>query len=185
MMTQADVNTFEGIEQDKAINNIVKVNHAGEFGAIRIYRGQRLVSQFLYPALVPKLNEFAGHEEDHFRIFGYFVRARGVRTCSVFFVWGVGGWILGVLTALLGREGMMVCTDAVESTVDRHLERQISFLKRIDPELCGAIEKIRVEEQSHGHYARMQMSSSSLPWRTLHHLISFGTEAVIWLSMRL
>ena len=184
-MAATETGPFDFLAEDKAINNIIKVDHAGEAAAIRIYRGQILLSRLFYPDLVPDLQDFAVHEERHFAIFDGLVKDRGVRSCRVFFLWPIGGWVLGIVTALLGRRAIMVCTAAVETVVDRHLEEQLSFLGERDAEVFQAIEGIRAEEQAHRDFALRQSGTPSWPMTLLDKAIRGTTEAAIWLSMRL
>jgi len=164
------------------IARILKVNHAGEFGAICIYRAQIAVSKRLYPGIVEFLEETLSHEIQHCKMFRSAMPERHTRPCAVMSLWGNGGWVLGFLTALFGPQGIWVCTAAVESAVHRHLDDQLFFLRDRDAELHGLILDIQNEELAHLHYAQNRITTSNVLLKSLSALISVSTDAVIWLS---
>lgn len=166
----------------RTIRRILKVNHAGEYGAIRIYRAQIWVSKRLYPDVVPFLEETRGHEIEHCALFGGAMPARNARPCRVMSLWGNGGYILGFLTALMGRQGIWVCTAAVESAVHRHLEDQVAFLRTRDPELRDLILGIQDEELGHLNHAEENIVANGWGWRLLRGSVSIVTDLLIWLS---
>ena len=166
----------------RTIARILKVNHAGEFGAIRIYRAQIWVARWLYPDVVAFLEETLGHEIRHCALFRSAMPPRDSRPCRIMQLWGNGGLLLGFGTALLGRNGIWVCTAAVESAVHRHLQDQIRFLRERDTEVHDLILDIQEEELSHLNHAEEHLSSNALWSKWLRSSISKITDAVIWLS---
>nr|WP_315838848.1 demethoxyubiquinone hydroxylase family protein [Bradyrhizobium prioritasuperba] len=164
------------------IARIVKVNHAGEFGAIRIYSAQIVVSGWLWPDCRPALSEMLRHERNHCAIFGAAMPSRQSRPCRVMHFWSYGGWLLGFLTACLGRQGIWACTAAVEAAVHRHLDDQLHFLKDRDAELHKIILSIREEELAHLHHAEAQLRSPGVFLRGLRATIAVVTDGLIWLS---
>ena len=164
------------------IARIVKVNHAGEYGAIRIYSAQIGVSGRWYPDVVPALTDMLAHEKQHCAAFFAAMPARGSRPCRVMSLWSWGGWLLGLTTALMGRQVIWVCTAAVEAAVHRHLDDQLAFLAGRDAELHGIIVSIREEELSHLHHAESQIAANGHGARLLRRFISDVTDALIWLS---
>ena len=164
------------------VARIVKVNHAGEYGAIRIYSAQIGISAWRYPDVVPVLAEMLEHEKKHCATSFSAMAPRRSRPCRVMPFWGYGGWLLGFVTALLGRQAIWVCTAAVEEAVHRHLDDQLAYLTGRDAELHGIISAIRVEELSHLHHAEAQIVSSAAPYRLLRWSISHATDTLIWLS---
>jgi len=164
------------------IARILKVNHAGEHGAIRIYRAQAWVARRLYPDVVAFLEETLAHEVRHCAVFRAAMPERGARPCRVMSLWGNGGLALGLVSSLLGRQGIWICTAAVESAVHRHLEDQLRFLRDRDDDLCSLILSIQDEEVAHLQHAQQRIVTQA-PWaRLLSALISACTDAVIWLS---
>lgn len=166
----------------RTIRRILTVNHAGEYGAIRIYRAQIWIARRWYPDLLPFLEETLAHEVEHCRLFRDAMPARRARPCYVMTLWGNGGFLLGAMTALLGRQGIWVCTEAVEATVHKHLDDQLHFLQARDPDLYDLINAIREEELSHLSHAQERITTRPLWKRSLTALVTMATEIVIWLS---
>ncbi|MGI9406086.1 MAG: demethoxyubiquinone hydroxylase family protein [Hyphomicrobiaceae bacterium] len=164
------------------IARILKVNHAGEYGAIRIYRAQLWIARKWYPDVVPFLEETLGHEIDHCTLFRDAMPERHARPCRVMALWGNGGFVLGFLTALLGRQGIWICTAAVEAAVHRHLEDQLYFLRDKDPALHSLIEDIKEEELSHLHHAEERITPERPGTRALNTIVTGATDIAIWLS---
>lgn len=164
------------------IARILRVNHAGEYGAIRIYSAQIAVARRLWPDVVGDLQEMLGHELKHCAAFHAAMPARQSRPCRIMSLWSWGGWLLGVTTAIAGRHSIWICTAAVEAAVHRHLDDQLFFLNGKDAELHRIIADIRVEELSHLHHAEAQIAGSATERNPLRHLISLATDVLIWLS---
>jgi 3-demethoxyubiquinol 3-hydroxylase len=161
---------------------ILKVNHAGEYGAIRIYRAQAWVARRLYPDLVGFLHETLQHEIRHCSLFLNAMRERSARPCRVMSLWGNGGLVLGFLTALLGRQGIWICTAAVEAAVHRHLDDQLFYLSGRDAELYSLIHGIQYEELAHLTYAQERIANDAVWAKVMTLFISGCTDLVIWLS---
>ena len=163
------------------VARIIKVNHAGEYGAIRIYRAQLAIARLWMTDLTTFLGETLSHEETHCRRFREAMDERGTRPCYAMWLWGIGGGVLGLVTALMGRNAVMACTKAVEQTVYSHLEDQLHWLARRDEALRTTIAAIQVEEDAHLAHACAHLAPSPL-----NHLIEafvvVATEIVIWLS---
>ncbi|MEI7669621.1 MAG: demethoxyubiquinone hydroxylase family protein, partial [Pseudomonadota bacterium] len=104
-----------------------------------------------------------------------------IRPCAAAFLWRIGGSLLGLFTALLGRNAILVCTASVEETVHRHLKEQIAFLYGKDDVLKDIIEKIKIEEDKHLEFAKNNMKDNIIN-KPLDKIISAVTEAIIWLS---
>ncbi len=164
------------------IARIVKVNHAGEFGAIRIYSAQIAVAAWRCPDIMPALSEMLAHEQKHCAAFRDAMPARNARSCRAMWLWSRGGWLLGFLTALMGRQAIWICTAAVEAAVHHHLDDQLHFLPSRDPELRDIILSIREEELAHLHHAEERIEAKGWGRDALHRLITAATDAVIWLS---
>lgn len=97
-------------------------------------------------------------------------------------LWGNGGWVLGFVTALIGRNSIWICTAAVEATVHRHLEDQLGFLHDRAPGLHQLITGIQIEEREHLRYAQQQIARHGVWEELLTWTISLSTEIAIWLS---
>jgi 3-demethoxyubiquinol 3-hydroxylase len=166
----------------RTVARVLKVNHAGEYGAIRIYRAQIWVARQFYPDLIGFLEETLAHEIDHCAKFRQAMPDRDARPCRVMALWGNGGLILGFVTALMGRQAIWICTAAVESAVHRHLDDQLDFLHDRDTALHALINSIQGEELSHLEHARQRIVNRGLLSTLLDRFISRTTDAVIWLS---
>lgn len=164
------------------IARICRVNHAGEFGAIRIYGAQILVARRLFPDVVDDLAKMLADERRHCDLFRAAMPSRHSRPCRVMRFWSLGGWLLGFATALLGRQGIWACTAAVESEVHRHLDDQLRFLARRDPDLYATIRSIREEELAHLDHAEAHLTRRGPLVEALRRTIQLVTNILIWLS---
>lgn len=170
------------VRERLTVARILKVNHAGEYGAIRIYRAQIFIARRLYPDVVPFLEETLSHEINHCSLFLGAMPGRHARPCRIMALWGNGGLILGLLTALLGRQGIWICTAAVEAAVHRHLEDQLLFLQNRDSNLYSLIKAIQGEELMHLSHAEERIAARTFWPRLLNASISMSTDIAIWLS---
>ena len=164
---------------------ILKVNHAGEFGAINIYRSQIMVSKVFMKDLVPLLNDFMEDEKRHMEIFWIEIQARNGIRCKSYWLCGLGGYFLGFISSLLGRRGIMACTWAVESVVINHLHNQVEYLKEKDDiAALNAVEEILEDEKNHRDTGFNRGGTSNIWYQPLRFLVSLFTESVIRFGMR-
>ncbi|NIX76345.1 demethoxyubiquinone hydroxylase family protein [Microvirga terricola] len=164
------------------IRRILKVNHAGEFGAIRIYGAQITVARQLFPDIVPSLEEMRDDEINHCRLFREAMPTRSAKPCRIMSLWSLGGYVLGFLAALGGRNTVWICTEAVESAVHRHLEDQLAFLASRDPDLHALIASIQEQELAHLNEAENNQKRRGLSRAMLLPVIGGLTDLMIWLS---
>ncbi|MBB4290105.1 ubiquinone biosynthesis monooxygenase Coq7 [Rhizobium leguminosarum] len=164
------------------VRRILKVNHAGEFGAIRIYRAQIWMARRLFPDIVPALCDMRNDEIEHCRLFRDAMPSRHAKPCRVMAFWSLGGYLLGFLTALGGRNMVWICTEAVESTVHRHLEDQLASLDTRDPQLHGLIASIQEEELAHLSEAEKNQTRHGVSYALLLPIVAALTDLMIWLS---
>ena len=165
-------------------DRIVKVNHAGEHGAVSIYTGQILLARLTAPGMVDELIEFRSHERRHRALFAAELQRRGRARCRSYWLCACGGLALGLITGLLGKNAIAATTAAVESVVLRHLTEQLAVLQGLDPEATTAISAIIEEEQQH-HDQSVSRGTDGFWRRVLTPVVSASTESVIWLGMRL
>jgi 3-demethoxyubiquinol 3-hydroxylase len=164
------------------IRRILTVNHAGEFGAIRIYNAQLLLARRFFPDIVPALTEMRDDEVEHCRIFFDAMPDREARPCRVMTFWSLGGYVLGFATGLLGRNMIWICTEAVEATVHRHLEDQIGFLRARDAPLHALILSIQEQELAHLQHAVDHQPRQGAARAAALPIIALAVESLIWLS---
>lgn len=169
----------------KEVERILRVDHAGERGAISIYKTQIAISRQLWPSCVPALEEMLAHEKSHYRIFESELRQRKARTCYALPLWNLGGKTLGLITALLGPKAIWSYTAAVESTVYKHLQEQLHFLEQHDQAAWLAVKAIEADEKSHLEHA---LDNGGEPVRAnwlIWAVVSSCTSIAIWLSRKL
>ncbi len=164
------------------VARIVKVNHAGEYGAISIYSSQIAVARWRCPDVVPKLYDMLGHEIEHCAKFAAAMPSRSAKPCRALFLWTTGGRALGIVTALLGRNGVWACTAAVEAAVHHHLEDQLVYLAGRDQALFDIIADIRAEEAAHLQHAEEHLTARGPHIEFLRATIAGVTDLLIWAS---
>jgi ubiquinone biosynthesis monooxygenase Coq7 len=163
----------------------LKVNHAGEHGAICIYTAQIHVARLTARSLVEELVEFRSHEIRHRSIFLAELQRRNRPRCRSYWLCGVGGYSLGLLTAICGRSAIAATTAAVEKVVLRHLQEQLSTLGVSDPQASAAIAAIVADEQQH-HDRSDSLAKTGRFWpKVITPVVTASTEFVIWAGMRL
>lgn len=164
---------------------IIKVNHAGEFGAVNIYRSQLFIARIFMKDLVPMIEEFLSDELRHLDIFWKEIQRRNGVKCKSYWLCGLGGYFMGFISALLGRRGIMACTWAVENTVVNHLHNQIIYLRgKEDIEALETVEAILQDEQNHRDVGFQEGGAGNVFYQPLRFAISTFTEAVIRFGMR-
>jgi len=172
---------------DKAkIDRMIRVDHAGEYGADRIYAGQLAVLG--NTDVGPTIRHMWDQEKHHLATFAAYVPRYRVRPTALLPVWHVAGYALGAGTALLGKEAAMACTVAVESSITEHYNQQIRELAKDDAgrhaELIGTISKFRDEEQEH-HDTGIEHGAELAPaYALLSGVIKAGCKGAIWISER-
>jgi len=162
----------------------LKVNHAGEHGAVNIYAGQIFLARLTAPCMVAELIEFKSHEERHRAIFWAELLRRNHPRCKSYWLCGVGGFILGLITGAFGRRAIAATTVAVERVVLRHLEQQLALLSGKDEMASRAIASIVTEERQHHDQSATHIALDRFWSRILSPIVSASTEAVIWIGMR-
>jgi ubiquinone biosynthesis monooxygenase Coq7 len=167
-------------------DRVLKLNHAGhagENGAVGIYAGQIAVARWAAPELLADLAGFQVHERRHRALFAAEIARRGQSRCRSFTVCAVGGFVLGVVTGVLGRSAIAATTVAVEEVVLRHLRHQIAVLRDIDPSAAQTIAEIVAEETEHrDRFGSTLDRRSPIAW-LVTAIVTRSTELVIWLGM--
>ncbi len=164
------------------IARMIRVNHAGEYGAKRIYAGQLAV---LGKSPVGHLlREMAGQEQKHLDVFSEMAVRRKVRPTALMPLWHVAGFAMGAASALLGEKAAMACTVAVESVIDEHYAAQERALGEDEAGLKSTISTFRKEEMEHHDMALENGAKSSPFYGILTHVIVYQTKLAIWLSTR-
>jgi ubiquinone biosynthesis monooxygenase Coq7 len=164
------------------IERVLRVDHAGEYGAKRIYEGQLAVLGDM--PVGTSIREMAENEAEHLAWFERKMREEGVRPTALQPFWHVAGYALGAATALMGPRAAMACTVAVEEAIDAHYRHQEAALGAQDRTLKSAIERFHAEELEHRDTALAQGAEQAPGYRVLTSAIKAGCRAAIWLAER-
>ena len=166
---------------------ILRVDHAGELGAVSIYRGQRAVFAAARGgrAMEETLGEMEGHEAVHLAAFDKLLTEHRVRPTVFTPLWRVAGFALGAGTALLGEKAAHACTEAVETVIEQHYAGQIEELKTREPELAAELSRFRDEELAHKDQAEAAGAKEAPGYGLLSAVIQAGCKAAIKISEKL
>ena len=165
-------------------HSMLRVDHAGEYGATRIYAGQLAVLRrnCTEAKLIARM---AAQEERHLDRFNALMAGRRVRPTALQPVWKVAGFALGAVTALMSEKAALACTDAVETEIDRHYGQQLDQLGDQDPELAADIAEFRADELEHRDTARAAGATGAIGYPLLAAAIRAGCRVAIALSKRI
>jgi len=135
----------------KTLEEIIRVDHAGERGAIKIYEGQLLALKTFKQdeELKRKIEEMKEHEFEHFDYFEKEIQKRNIKPTKLLPLWDLLGVSLGFGTAMLGKKAAMLCTASVEEVIDEHYKNQTYKLKEDEKDLKKKIIKFREDELHH------------------------------------
>jgi 3-demethoxyubiquinol 3-hydroxylase len=165
------------------IARMLRVDHAGEYGATRIYEGQLDVLGRRRAAGV--VRQMAEAEKRHLVVFETLLRERRVRPTLLHPLWSVAGYALGAATAFLGERAAMACTVAVEEVIDEHYRDQAEYLADADPALTQTILSFRDDEIAHRETAIVQGAEETPGYDLISAVVKTGSRLAIWLSTRL
>lgn len=170
---------------DKDTEAMIRVDHAGEYGATRIYAGQLAVMGDRAPGS-SEIAAMAAQEAGHLEKFDALIAARGVRPTLLQPLWDKAGFALGAATALIGPESAMACTAAIEEEIDRHYSEQLDTLAASDDaELVATITEFRDDEREHRDTALAAGAERAPAYPVLTGAIRLGCRAAIALSKRI
>jgi ubiquinone biosynthesis monooxygenase Coq7 len=166
---------------------ILRVDHAGELGAVHIYRGQRAVLNRApgKDRIAFQLQDMEAHEAEHLSAFDALLTARRVRPTLLAPLWRAAGYALGAGTALMGEKAAHACTEAVESVIEAHYAGQIAELGAVEPELAADLTRFRNEELQHRDQAVAEGARAAPGYPVLAAVIRAGCHAAIKISEKL
>jgi len=165
------------------VARILRVDHAGEYGAKRIYDGQLAVL-----GATPSgeaIRDMAANEAEHLAWFERELVVRGARPTALHPFWHVAGYALGAATAMLGPRAAMACTVAVEEAIDEHYQAQEAALGATEPALKATIERFHADELRHRDTALAHDARRAPGFRAMKAAIKTGCRTAIWLAERL
>src|SRR5215510_8186907 len=166
------------------VDAMIRVDHAGEFGALRIYEGQLAVLSRSQQASASTeaIKRMAEQERTHFDALDKLVKDRAVRPTALEPIWHVAGFALGAATALMGEKAAMACTVAVEDVIDEHYSKQIERLGEREPELKQTIAKFHRDEMQHRDEALARGAEEAPAYSLLSAAIRLSCRVAISLS---
>ena len=171
------------LTKEQLIDRILQVDHAGEYGAVRIYEGQ--LSVLGRTPAAPVIEQMAEKEREHLATFNELLPRRRVRPSLLQPLWHVAGFALGAGSALLGPKAAMACTVAVEEVIDEHYAKQVALLGDDEKELRDLCERYRQDEVEHGEEALAQGARQAIAYRPLTAAVKAGSRLAIWLAERI
>ena len=163
---------------------MLRVDHAGEYGATRIYAGQLAVFGNNHPTARP-IAQMAAQEARHLSTFDRMLAERGVRPTALQPFWHVAGHALGAATALISPQAAMACTAAVEDEIDAHYGAQRVELADTDKPFSDLIEEFQAEELEHRDLALSHGAEDAVGYPIMYSVIRAGCRAAIYLSKRI
>lgn len=169
---------------ERLVDRVLRVDHAGEYGAVRIYEGQLAVLGRKGPA-GETIAHMAEQERRHLGAFERLLPKRHARPTVLQPIWHVAGFALGAATALLGEKAAMACTVAVEEVIDAHYRDQIEALPEEEADLKATLEEFRREEVEHRDTALAHDALAAPGYELLSGAIKAGSRLAIWLSSRI
>lgn len=169
------------------LEEMIRVDHAGEFAAVQIYRGQRAVFDRIagkaHAARI--IADMEAGEQEHLRTFDRLIAERGVRPTAMAPVWRVAAYGLGAATALLGEKAAYACTEAVEEVIEEHYARQSAALAGVDADLKRVVDRFRADEIGHKETAIEQGARDAPGYGVLSAIIKLGCRAAIRISEKI
>ena len=170
------------------VERVIRVDQAGEFGAVRIYEGQLAALRWTGRSrgvAARKIASMARAEREHRAHFDRLMAERRVRPTVLSPLWSLAGFGLGAVTALMGDKAAMACTVAIEETIDEHYARQADALGDDEADLRATVEKFRADELAHRDEALASGAEQAPAYRPLTAAIKAGSRLAIWLSTRI
>jgi ubiquinone biosynthesis monooxygenase Coq7 len=168
---------------DEKVKRFIRVDHAGEYGAERIYSGQLAVLGRGPHA--ETLRHMRDQEMHHLETFSRLIATRRVRPTVMLPFWHVAGFALGAATAAMGAKAAMACTVAVEEVIDAHYAAQQAALDADEAPLNETIERFRLEELEHRDIGIEHGARQAPAYRLLTAIIKTGCKAAIRISERI
>ena len=170
---------------DKTIlDEIIRVDHAGEYGATRIYDGQ--IAVFGKDSKIGKtIQHMADQEQEHIEKFNELLIEKRVRPTALLPVWNIAGFALGAGTALMGEKAAMACTVAVEKVIGEYYREQQNLLEDDEKELKKTIAKFEKDELEH-HDIGLEHDAENAPgYKVMTKVIEIGCKAAIAISKKI
>ena len=169
------------------VEEFIRVDHAGERGAIKIYEGQLLaLNTFVKDDNLKKtIEEMKDQEKEHCNYFENEIKIRNIKPTKLMPLWDLLGVGLGFGSTLLGKKAAMLCTASVEEIIDEHYEKQINQLKPDEKILKEKIKKFRLDELHHKDIAYEKGATKKGLYKILDRIIKTGSKVAINISEKI
>jgi len=169
------------------VEEFIRVDHAGERGAIKIYEGQLLaLNTFVKDDNLKKtIQEMKDQEKEHCNYFENEIKIRNIKPTKLMPLWDLLGVGLGFGSTLLGKKAAMLCTASVEEVIDEHYEKQINQLKPDEKILKEKIKKFRLDELHHKDIAYKKGATKKGLYKILDRIIKTGSKVAINISEKI
>ena len=171
----------------KILEEIIRVDHAGERGAIKIYEGQLLALKTIKQdnALKDKIEEMKEQEKEHLEYFEKEIQKRKIKPTYFLPLWDLMGVGLGFGTALLGKKAAMLCTASVEEVIEEHYQNQLKRLGKDEKDLKAKIEKFKGDEINHKNIAYKSGATNKGIYSIMDKVIRTGSRIAITISEKI
>jgi ubiquinone biosynthesis monooxygenase Coq7 len=169
------------------IEEFIRVDHAGERGAVKIYEGQLLALNTLVKdeKLKKTIEEMKVHEKEHCEFFEKEIKKRNIKPTKLLPLWDLLGVTLGFGSTLLGKKAAMLCTASVEEVIDKHYQNQIDQLDKSEKKLKNKIIKFREDELHHKDIAYEKGATKKGCYSILDKVIKTGSKIAINISEKI
>ena len=169
------------------IEEFIRVDHAGERGAIKIYEGQLLaLNTFVKDENLKKtIEKMKNHEKEHLDFFSKEIKKRKIKPTKLLPLWDVLSVGLGFSSAIMGKKAAMLCTASVEEVIDKHYQNQINQLHSNEKVLKEKIKKFRDDELHHKNIAYENGASKEGLYLILDKIIKTGSKVAISISEKI
>ena len=171
----------------KILEEIIRVDHAGERGAIKIYEGQLLALKTIKQdeSLKDKIEKMKEQEKEHLEYFEKEIQKRKIKPTYLLPLWDIMGVTLGFGTALLGKKAAMLCTASVEEVIEDHYQNQLKKLGNDEMELKAKIEKFKGDEVDHKNMAYEAGATNRGMYSIMDQVIRVGSRIAISISEKI
>ena len=171
----------------KTLEEIIRVDHAGERGAIKIYEGQLLALKTIKQdeALKDKIEEMKEQEKEHLQYFEKEIQKRKIKPTYLLPLWDVMGVALGFGTVLLGKKAAMLCTASVEEVIEDHYQNQLKKIGNDEIDLKAKIEKFKGDEINHKNIAYEAGATNKGLYSVMDKVIKTGSRIAITISEKI
>ena len=169
---------------NKRTEEFIRVDHAGERGAVKIYEGQLLALNTLIndENLKKTIEEMKVHEKEHCAFFESEIKKRNIKPTKFLPLWDLLGVSLGFGSTILGKKAAMLCTASVEEVIDEHYQNQINQLGSDEKELKKKIIKFREDELHHKDIAYQKGATKKGFYSIMDKIIKTGSKIAINIS---